>query len=82
MRFAAPYQRAQICDGHATGDVPVDIVEHFACLPRQQTLFSVVCGCFRRLRIDLSSQQRGCLKYRAVCRLFLVKMSDGRIQQC
>ena len=59
----------------------VDIVEHLPCLPCQQTLFSVR-GPFHRSWINLPSQQRGCLEYGAVRRLFLVKVADGCIQQC
>jgi len=62
--------------------MPVDIVEHLPCLPCQQSLFSVVRGPFHRLWINLPSQQRGCLEYCAVRRLFLVKVTNGRIQQC
>jgi len=61
--------------------MPVDIVEHLPCLPCQQTLFSVVRGSFYRLWINPPSQQRGCLEYRAVRRVFLVKVTNGRIQQ-
>ncbi len=61
--------------------MPVDIVEHLPCLPCQQTLFSVVRGPFHRLWINPPSQQRGCLEYRAVRRVFLVKVTNGRIQQ-
>jgi len=82
VRFAAPHQSAEIRDKHATSDMPVDIVEHLPCLPCQQTLFSVVFGSFQRLWINLAPQQRGCLEYRAVRRLFLVKVTNGRIQQC
>jgi hypothetical protein len=42
-------------------------------------LFSVVRGPFDGLWINLPSQQRGCLEYRAVRRLFLVKVTNGRI---
>jgi hypothetical protein len=80
--FAAPHQSAQICDKHATGDMPVDVVEHLPCLPSQQTLLSAVRGRFDRSWINLPSQQRGCLEYRAVRRLFLVEVTNGRIQQC
>ena len=79
MRFAAPDQSAQICDKYATGDMPVDVVEHLPCLPSQQTLLCVVRGPVGRLWINLPSQQRGCLEYRAVRRLFLVKVTNGRI---
>jgi len=61
--------------------MPVDIVEHFPCLPCQQTLFSVVHGPFHRLWINLPSQHRGCLEYRAMRRVFPVKVTNGRIQQ-
>jgi signal transduction histidine kinase/ligand-binding sensor domain-containing protein len=61
--------------------MPVDIVEHLPRLPCQQALFSVVRAPFHRLRINLPSQQRGCFEYGAVRRLFLVKVSNGRIQQ-
>jgi signal transduction histidine kinase/ligand-binding sensor domain-containing protein len=81
VRFAAPHQHAQICDEHATGDMPVDMVEHLPCLPCQQTLFPVVRGPFHRLWINLSSQHRGCLEYCAMRRLFPVKVTDGHIQQ-
>ena len=79
MRLAAPHQSAQVCDQDATGDMPINIVEHFACLPRQQTFFSVVRGLFHRLWFDLPSQQRGRLEYRAVCGLLLAKVTNGRI---
>ena len=82
VRFAARHQGAQIRDKHATGDIPVDTVENLPCLPCQQTLFSVVRGSFQRLWINLPSQQRGCLEYRAVRQLFPMKMTNGRIQQC
>jgi hypothetical protein len=62
--------------------MPVDIVQHLPCLPCQQTLPSVVRGPFHRLRINLPLQQRGCLDYRAVRRLFRVQVTNGRIQQC
>jgi hypothetical protein len=82
VRLAAPYQRAQIFDKYATGDLPVDIVEHLPYLPCQQSLFCVVRGPCHRLWIKLSSQQRGCLEDRAVRGLFLVKLTNGCIQQC
>jgi hypothetical protein len=82
VRLAAPYQRAQIFDKYATGDMPVDMVEHLPYLPCQQTLFYVARGPYHRLRIKLSSQQRGCLEDRAVRGLFLVKVANGCIQQC
>jgi len=81
VRLAAPHQSAQICDQDATGDMPINIVEHFACLPCQQTFFSGVRGSFHRLWFDLSSQQRGRLEYRAACGLFLAKVANGRIQE-
>ena len=81
MRFAAPHQSAQICDRHPAGDVPVDMIEHLSCLPCQQTLFSIFRG-LHGLRINLLSQQRGCLEYHAVRGLFPVEMANGRIQQC
>src|ERR1700733_10838318 len=62
--------------------MPVDIVEHFSCLPCEQILFPVVRGPYHRLRINLPSQQRGGLEYDAVRGLFLVKVANGRIQQC
>jgi len=79
VRLAAPHQSAKICDQHATGDMPINIVEHFACLPCQQTFFSGVCGSFHRSFIDLPSQQRGRLEYRAVRGLLLVKVSNGGV---
>src|ERR1700678_2129463 len=82
VRFAAPHQSAEICDGHATDDMPVDMVEHLPCLPCQQTLFPVFCGPVRGLWINLSSQQQGSFDYRAVCRLSVAKMPNGRVQQC
>jgi hypothetical protein len=82
VRFAAPHQSTQICDKHATGDVPVDIVEDLPYLPCQQTFFSVVRGRYHRLWIKLSSQQPRCLEYRAVRGLFLVKVTYGSVQQC
>jgi hypothetical protein len=64
----------------------IDVIEHLPCLPCQQTLFSVVHSPFHKLWISLSAQYRGCLEYgaarRAVRRLFLVKLTDGRIEQC
>jgi signal transduction histidine kinase/ligand-binding sensor domain-containing protein len=62
--------------------VSVDIVEHLPYLPSQQALFSVVRGPFHRPWIKPTSQQRGCLEYRAVRGLFLMKVTHGRIQQC
>ena len=62
--------------------MPVNVVEHLPGLPCQQALLASVASPFHRLWIDLPSQQRGCLEYRAVRRLFLVKVADGRIQQC
>ena len=82
MRLAAPHQSAQICHKHATGDMTVDVVEHFSCLPCQQTHFSGIRSPFCRLWINLPSQQRGSFQYRAVRRLFLMKVTDSRIQQC
>jgi hypothetical protein len=82
VRFAAPHQSTQICDKHATGDMPVDIVEDLPYLPCQQTLFSVVREPYHRLWIKLSSQQPGCLEYRAVRGLFLLKVTYGSVQQC
>jgi hypothetical protein len=81
MRFATLHERAEIRDKYATGDMPVDMVEHPSSLPCQQTLFSVVRTLFRGLRVHLPAQQRGCFKYRAVRRLFVVKLTNGRIQQ-
>jgi hypothetical protein len=79
VRFAAPHQSAQICDQHATGDMAVDVFEHLACLPCEQTLFSVVPR--QRLWIDLPSQQRGCFEQGVVRRFLAVKPIDGRIHQ-
>jgi hypothetical protein len=62
--------------------MPVDKVEHLPCLPCEQTLFSVAPNPFHTFWINLPSQQRGCLEYRAVRRLLLVKVTNGRIQQC
>ena len=62
--------------------MPVNMVEHLSGLPCQQALLASIAGPFHRLWIDLPSQERGCLEYRAVRRLFLVKVADGRIQQC
>jgi signal transduction histidine kinase/streptogramin lyase len=81
VRLAAPHQGAQICHKHTTGDMAVDVVEHFPCLPCQQTLFALIRGPFHWLWINLPSQQRGCLEYRAVRRLFLMKVTDGCIQE-
>jgi hypothetical protein len=81
VRLAAPHQCAQIFDEHATGEMPVDIVERLPYLPFQQTLFAVVRGLCHGSWIKLSSQQRGCLEYRAMRGLFLMKVTDGRIQQ-
>jgi signal transduction histidine kinase/ligand-binding sensor domain-containing protein len=61
--------------------MPVDILEHLADLPCQQTLFAVVCRPFHGFWIKLSSQQRGGLAYRAMRGLFLVKMTNRRVQQ-
>ena len=79
--FASQHQSAKICDKHASGDMPVDMVEYLSCLPCQQALFSVVRGPFHGVWTNLPSQQRGCLDYRAVRRLSLAKVSNGRIQQ-
>ncbi len=81
MRFASLHERAQIRDKDAIGDMPVDMLEHLARLPCQQTLFSVARTLIRGLRVHLPAQQRGCFKYRAVRRLFVVKLTNGRIQQ-
>jgi hypothetical protein len=81
VRFAALHDRAEIRDEYATSDMPVDMVEYLPSLPCQQTLFSVVRTLFRGLRVHLPAQQRGCFNYRAVRRLFVVKLSNGRIQQ-
>src|SRR5258708_29991091 len=62
--------------------MPVDILKHLASLPREQTFFSVFRGPFHKLWINPHSQQRRCLEYRAVRRLFPVKVANGRIQQC
>jgi hypothetical protein len=81
VRFAALHERAEIRDKYATGDMPVDMVEHLPSLPCQQTLFSVVRTLFRGPRVHLPAQQRGRFNYRAVRRLFVVKLTNGRIQQ-
>jgi hypothetical protein len=60
----------------------VDVVEHLPCLPGEQTLFTVSRGSFHRLWINLPPQQQGSLDYRAVRRLSLVKVYNGRIEQC
>jgi signal transduction histidine kinase/ligand-binding sensor domain-containing protein len=62
--------------------MPVDILEHLAYLPCQQTLFAVVCRSFHGLWIKLSAQQRGGLAYRVMRGLFLVQMTNRRVQQC
>ena len=59
--------------------MPINIVENFACLPCEQTLFSIVRS--HSLWVDLPSHQRGRLEYRAMRGLFLAKVSNGRIQQ-
>jgi hypothetical protein len=48
VRFAAPHQNAQVCDQHAGGDMPVDMVEHLACLPCEQMLAPSAAGPLRR----------------------------------
>jgi predicted nucleic acid-binding Zn-ribbon protein len=81
MRFAAPNQSTQIRDAYATGDMPVDIVEHLEHLPCQQALSRAARNSNHRLWIKLTAQQRGCREYRAMRRLFLVKMADDTVKQ-
>jgi hypothetical protein len=81
VRLAARHQCAQIRHRDATGDVPVDVGEYLSSLPCQQTLFAIVPGLFGSLRINLPSQKRGCLEYRSMRSLSLVKVTDGCIQQ-
>jgi hypothetical protein len=81
VRRAALYERAKICDEYTTGNMPVDMIQYLASLPCQQTLFSIVRTLLRGLRIHLPAQQGGCFEYRPVRRLFMVQLTDGRIQQ-
>jgi hypothetical protein len=79
--FAELQERAKVCNQQATGNMPVDMFDHLLCLPSQQTLLSAVSMLLRRLRILLPPQQRECFEYRAVCRLFVTKLPDSRIEQ-
>jgi hypothetical protein len=58
----------------------VNIGTHFPRLPGAQAPSSV----WSRLRdfgINLLPQQRGCFKYRSVNRLFVIKLTNSRIEQ-
>jgi hypothetical protein len=80
MRFAELHKRAKIRDKYWTFDMTINISTDFACLPGAQTPFSV-WSCLRGFGINLLPQQRGGLKYRAVNRLFVIQLTDSRIEQ-
>jgi hypothetical protein len=80
MRFAELHKRAEIRDEYWTCDMTVNIGTHFPRLPGAQAPSSV----WSRLRdfgINLLPQQRGCFKYRSVNRLFVINLTNGRIEQ-
>jgi hypothetical protein len=80
MRFAELHKRAKIRDKYRACDMTINIGTHFACLPGAQAPSSV----WSRLRdfgINLLPQQRGGFKYRAVNRLFVIQLTDSRIEQ-
>jgi hypothetical protein len=80
MRFAELYKRAKIRDQYRTCDMTINVGTHFARLPGAQAPSSV----WSRLRdfgINLLPQQRGGFKYRAVNRLFVIQLTDSRIEQ-
>jgi hypothetical protein len=80
MRFTELHKRAKIRDKYWTFDMTINISTHFACLPGAQTPFSV-WSCVRGFGINLLPQQRGGFKYRAVNRLFVIQLTDSRIEQ-
>jgi hypothetical protein len=80
MRFAELKERAELRDKHRTCDMTIDIGTHFARLPGEQapsSVWSRSCD----FGINLLTQQRGCFKYRAVNRLFVMKLTSSRIEQ-
>jgi hypothetical protein len=79
MCLTALYERAQIGNQYASGDVTVDMFDHLAYLPGQQPLLAVVLV-LRRLRMYLPPQQRSGLQQRAVYRLLVAKLTEGRVQ--
>jgi hypothetical protein len=80
MRFAELNKRAEVRDKYRTCDMTINIRTHFARLPGAQVPSSV----WSRLRdfgINLLPHQPGGFKYRAVSRLFAIKLTNSRIEQ-
>lgn len=80
MALTELHELAEVCDLQATGNTPIDMIEHLPCLPCQQTLFSGVRIPWRRMRIRLPPQHRDCFEDRAVCGLLVMKLPDGHIE--
>jgi hypothetical protein len=80
MRFAESHEGAEIRDEYRCCDMTINIVTHFARLPAAQAPTSLR-NRLREFGISLPPQQRGCFKYRAVNRLFAIKLTNSRIEQ-
>jgi hypothetical protein len=80
VRFAAPNERAEICDEYRTSDMSINIVTHRACLPCLQSTSSVRT-LPRGIRINPRSQQRSRLKYEVPRCAFVRKLTSGGIEQ-
>jgi hypothetical protein len=80
MRFAELNERAEIRNKHRTGDLTVNIGTYFARLPGAQALSSLRSR-LRDCGVKLVAQQRSSLKYLALNRLFVNKLTSGCIEQ-
>jgi hypothetical protein len=80
MRFAQMNKLAEFRDKHRTCDMTINVVTHFARLPRAQAPPSAWSRS-RGFGIDLLAQQRGCLNYRAVNCLLVIYLTHSRIEQ-
>jgi hypothetical protein len=81
MRFAELNECSEIRDEYRTRDMTIDIGTNLTGLPGAQAPSSVWSR-LRNFGINLLPQQRGCFKYRAVNRLFAIKLTNSRIEQC
>ena len=80
MRFAESNKGAEIRDKYRTADMTINIGTHFASLPGAQAPCSVWRG-LREFGINLLAQQRGGFKYRAVNCLFVIQLTNRRIEE-
>jgi hypothetical protein len=79
MRFAEWNELAEFRDKDRPCDMTIYVGTHFACLPSEQAP-SHAWDRSRDFEINLLAQQRGSFEYRAMNRLFMIQLTDSRIE--